>query len=91
LQLSHANFCGLVILAQAFSNAETHFAQDRLESRTPRIALEGWHDVFDENVSLVLRVVECRRSKESENFLLFISIKSFWMRFKCANVTTQAA
>jgi hypothetical protein len=91
LQFGHANFCGLVIIGQTFANAEAHFTQDHLESRTPRIALEGRHDALDENVSLVLRVVECRRSKESENFLLFISIKSFWMRFKCANVTTQAA
>jgi hypothetical protein len=91
LQLSHANFCGLVILAQAFSNAEAHFAQDRLESRTPRIALEGGHDVFDENVSLVLRVVKCRRNKESNNSLIFIDIEPFWMLFKSTNVATQAA
>jgi hypothetical protein len=90
LQLGHANFCGLVILAQAFSNAEAHFAQDRLESETPRIALEGRHDALDESVSLVLRVVECRRNKESENFLHFIGIEPFWVLFKCTNVTTQA-
>jgi hypothetical protein len=91
LQLSHANFCGLVILAQAFSNAEAHLTQDCLESRTPRIALEGRHDVFDENVSLVLRVVKCRRDKESDNSLIFIDVEPFWMLFKSTNVATQAA
>jgi hypothetical protein len=91
LELRHANFRCFVVIAQAAANAETHFAQDDFKADSASIALQSRQDALDENVSLVLRVVECRRSKESENFLLFISIKSFWMRFKCANVTTQAA
>jgi hypothetical protein len=48
-----------VIITQSFANAETHLAQDDFKSDGARIALHSRQDALDENVSLVLRVVEC--------------------------------